>query len=56
MPLTSRIVVALAVGLLAGAFVSAFQNPTLLLAVGWIEPLGTLWVNAIRTSRSMSAS
>lgn len=48
MSLTSRIVAALAGGLLVGALVSASKNAALVSAVGWIEPLGGLWVNAIR--------
>jgi Na+/H+-dicarboxylate symporter len=46
--LTARIVVALVAGLVIGAIISASGNRTLSSAVGWIEPLGELWVNAIR--------
>ena len=48
MRLTTRVLLALAVGLAAGSAVAASRNPTLLAAVLWLEPLGTLWVNAIR--------
>jgi proton glutamate symport protein len=46
--LTSRVLLALAVGLAVGSAVAASRNPTLLAAVLWLEPVGTLWVNAIR--------
>jgi proton glutamate symport protein len=46
--LTARIIVALVAGLVLGAIVSASGNHALASAVGWIEPLGELWVNAIR--------
>ena len=48
MSLTSAVIAALVAGLLLGAIVSASGNPALASAVGWIEPLGELWVNAIR--------
>jgi Na+/H+-dicarboxylate symporter len=40
--------VALAVGLAIGIAISASGSPTGIRIVGWIEPLGTMWVNAIR--------
>jgi Na+/H+-dicarboxylate symporter len=46
--LTAGIIAALVAGLLLGSLVSASGNPALASAVGWIEPLGELWVNAIR--------
>ncbi|HWL40068.1 MAG TPA: dicarboxylate/amino acid:cation symporter [Gemmatimonadaceae bacterium] len=46
--LTSRVVTALVVGLVAGALVSASGSAALLSAVSWIVPLGELWVNALR--------
>ena len=46
--LTTSILVALVAGLALGAIISASGNRTLASAVGWIEPFGELWVNAIR--------
>jgi proton glutamate symport protein len=40
--------VALALGLVLGIAVSASGSPAAIRVVGWIEPLGTMWVNAIR--------
>ncbi len=48
MPLTTRILIALVAGLVVGVFVSWNQNHALLTGVAWVEPIGTLWVNAIR--------
>lgn len=48
MSLTTRILVALVAGLAVGVFISWNQNATLLAGVAWVEPIGTLWVNAIR--------
>ena len=48
MSLTKRVVLALVAGLLVGAGIAAAKNPTLNSAVSFLEPLGTLWVNAIR--------
>ncbi len=42
------VVTALIVGLLLGALASASGDPEVLSAVGWIQPVGELWVNAIR--------
>lgn len=45
---TTLVLLALAAGLAAGGFVAASGNPVLTrIAVG-IEPIGTIWVNAIR--------
>ena len=45
---TTLVLLALAAGLAAGGFVAASANPVLTrIAVG-IEPIGTIWVNAIR--------
>ena len=45
---TTLVLLALAAGLAAGGFVAASGNPVLTrIAVG-IEPVGTIWVNAIR--------
>jgi proton glutamate symport protein len=48
MSLTKRVLVALALGLLAGLLVLAHPTPALLKVVSWVESIGTLWVNAIR--------
>ena len=47
MSLTARVVSGLALGLAAGAAINASRHPTLLTLASWIEPVGTLWVNAI---------
>lgn len=39
---------ALAAGLIAGSAISAWDSAWLRLVVAWIEPVGTLWVNALR--------
>jgi len=46
--LTGRVLTGLVAGLVLGAMVAAFDSPPLEWAVSIIEPLGTLWVNAIR--------
>jgi len=48
MSLTKRVLVALGLGLLAGLLVLAHPTPALLRVVSWVEPIGILWVNAIR--------
>jgi proton glutamate symport protein len=48
MSLTKRVVIALALGLIAGMAVSASGDQRLYSIVSFLEPLGTLWVNAIR--------
>jgi len=48
MSATTRVLAALVFGLLAGAVVLAHPAPALLTLVRIIEPIGTLWVNAIR--------
>ena len=45
---TAGIIAALVAGLVLGSIVSASGNTALASAVGWIEPFGELWVNAIR--------
>jgi proton glutamate symport protein len=45
---TTRIIAALLAGLFLGAIISASGNRALQSAVGWVEPLGELWVSAIR--------
>lgn len=48
MSLTTRVLLALVAGLLIGLLISTSGNPTLTTAARWIEPLGTLFINAIR--------
>ena len=48
MSLTQRTLVGLAAGLAVGVGISAVGDPRLLSAVSFIQPLGVLWVNAIR--------
>ena len=48
MSLTTRVLIALVAGLALGLLVSASGNATLVAAARWIEPLGTLFINAIR--------
>lgn len=48
MSLTGRVLTGLVAGLALGAIVAAVQSPLLDSGVSLIEPLGTLWVNAIR--------
>ena len=48
MSLTTRVLVALILGLAVGLVVLAHPSPLLLKLVSIVEPMGTLWVNAIR--------
>jgi Na+/H+-dicarboxylate symporter len=48
MSLTKRVLVALVLGIVGGLLVLLHPTPALLKLVSWIEPIGTLWVNAIR--------
>jgi proton glutamate symport protein len=48
MSLTKRVLVALVLGLVSGLLVLAHPTPALLKLVSWVEPIGILWVNAIR--------
>ena len=48
MSLTTRVLIALIAGLGLGLLVSSTGNPALLATARWIEPLGTLFINAIR--------
>lgn len=43
-----RVLLALGGGLAAGILISLSEAPALLVLVRWVEPIGTLWVNAIR--------
>jgi proton glutamate symport protein len=44
----NRVLIALAAGLAGGTAISAFGGPALFAIVSFVEPMGTLWVNAIR--------
>ena len=48
MSLTTRVLIALVAGLGLGLLVSVSGNPALVNATRWIEPLGSLFINAIR--------
>ena len=48
MSLTTRVLIALVVGIAAGVGIANSGSPTLARAATAIEPLGTLWINAIR--------
>ncbi|MGZ4836780.1 MAG: dicarboxylate/amino acid:cation symporter [Terriglobales bacterium] len=48
MSLATRVVLALVLGLGAGLIVLAYPTPALLKVVSVVEPVGLLWVNAIR--------
>src|SRR4029453_6941219 len=43
-----RVLIALALGVAAGLLIRAYPTPSLLAVVDIVEPIGTLWVNAIR--------
>jgi proton glutamate symport protein len=43
-----RVVIGLLAGLIVGSVIAASPNPTALRVVGFVAPLGQLWVNAIR--------
>jgi proton glutamate symport protein len=43
-----RVVLGLLAGLIAGSFIAASHSPVLLRIVGVVEPIGLLWVGAIR--------
>jgi proton glutamate symport protein len=46
--LTTQVLIALAAGLAAGALIAASGNAALGAIPGYLEPIGTLWVNALR--------
>lgn len=48
MRLTTRVLLALIAGLIVGSLVAASGSADLLETIRWLEPVGTLWVNAIR--------
>lgn len=43
-----RVLLALVIGLVAGALIAARPAPALLTLVSVVEPVGTLWINALR--------
>ncbi len=45
---SARVVTALAAGLIAGGIIASVDSPALLSAAAYVEPVGTLWVNALR--------
>src|SRR6187455_1868745 len=48
MSLTTRVLIALVVGIAGGVAIASSGSPRLVQAALAIEPLGTLWINAIR--------
>jgi proton glutamate symport protein len=46
--LTAKVLVALVIGMAIGIAISAYGDARLIDAAGFIEPIGTLWINAIR--------
>src|SRR4051812_19980248 len=46
--LTTQVLVALAAGLTAGALIAASGSESLATVPGYLEPIGTIWVNALR--------
>lgn len=48
MTLTTKVLIALALGMALGILIATTRNPSLAGLVAVIEPLGTLWINAIR--------
>jgi proton glutamate symport protein len=48
MSLSTRILIGLSLGLISGIAYSLFELPALSFLPGFIEPIGMLWVNAIR--------
>ena len=48
MSLTSKVLIALVAGLVAGAALAATRNPAVTAIPSYIEPIGTMWVNALR--------
>lgn len=45
---SARVVTALAAGLVAGGIIASVDSPALSSAAAYVEPVGTLWVNALR--------
>ncbi|MEO7454807.1 MAG: dicarboxylate/amino acid:cation symporter [Gemmatimonadaceae bacterium] len=48
MSLNAKVLSALVAGLVAGIAISSSGNATLLKIPGWLEPVGTMWVSALR--------
>ena len=45
---SARVLAALAAGLVIGGLIAAANSPSLIRTAGFVEPIGTLWVNALR--------
>ena len=48
MSLNAKVLTALVAGLVVGIAISGSGQPALMKIPGWLEPLGTMWVNALR--------
>ncbi len=48
MTLTTKVLIGLAAGLALGIVISSSASPALQAVPGYLEPIGTLWVNALR--------
>lgn len=48
MSLTAKVLIALAAGMSAGILIAGSGNAALLALPGYLEPVGTIWVNALR--------
>jgi proton glutamate symport protein len=48
MSLAARVLIALVLGLIAGVFLAPAETGAPAVIVKWVEPIGALWVNAIR--------
>ena len=48
MSLTTRVLLGLVLGLVVGILIAPAETGWASTAVAWIEPIGALWVNAIR--------
>ena len=48
MSLTTKVLLALVAGLAAGMVIAGSTNPAVLAIPGYLEPVGTIWVNALR--------
>jgi proton glutamate symport protein len=46
--LTTKVLLGLVLGLASGAMAAASGMPGLVNATAWVEPLGTIWINALR--------
>ena len=48
LPLTHKVLIALFGGIASGMLIAATGNPAMEMLASWIDPLGKIWVNAIR--------